>query len=168
MKLAPAKPSADPVAIMGRIVRGLSAIQDDLADLAHVLEAQQGDGAGAGVGPVPRHSRTTPQPRKRPSPPDADVIADRLELWSRYFVLYHSKTGSLTTKLFFASSHKINPSEFSRWFSATSSRGIPAGSEPDRSIRRALEQAIRELEDVTVPKPHGTAARSQSASAVRP
>jgi hypothetical protein len=129
MKLAPAKPSADPVAIMGRIVRGLSAIQDDLADLAHVLEAQQGDGAGAGVGPVPRHSRTTPQPRKRPSPPDADVIADRLELWSRYFVLYHSKTGS---------------------------------------IRRALEQAIRELEDVTVPKPHGTAARSQSASAVRP
>jgi hypothetical protein len=137
------------------LVRLRSAFQHNLADLTQVLETLQGDG----VGPVPRRVRT---PRKRPVPPDAGVVADRLALWSRYVLLNMSKTGSFPSKLFFASTHNLNPSEFSRWFSANGRRGIPAGSAPDTSIRRALEQAIRELEDVPVPKPHGTRESSQS------
>jgi hypothetical protein len=162
MKPTAAKSSADVA------IRALSALQADMTDLARRLDMvatlvrealQTGE-----VGPVPRRVRT---PRKRPAPPAAGVVADRLALWSRYVLLNMSKTGSFPSKLFFASTHNLNPSEFSRWFSANGRRGIPAGSAPDISIRRALEQAIHELEDVPVPKPHGPCEHCQSAIARR-
>jgi hypothetical protein len=82
-----------------------------------------------------------------PRPSDS-VIAGRERLWARYIELEmrfgHGRVR--LTKLSFAARHGLNPSELGRWLSASDRRGIPAGSKPDRSHRRALAAAIAELE----------------------
>jgi hypothetical protein len=85
--------------------------------------------------------------RTRAPRPDAGVIREREELWSKYLMLEMSR-GHCTTKLSklgFATKNRINPSEFARWFSAADARGIAEGSGPDTRIRRALAEAIAEL-----------------------
>jgi hypothetical protein len=80
--------------------------------------------------------------------PDARVIADRERLWARYIELEmrfgHGRCK--LSKLSFAVRHRLNPTEFCRWFSATYARGIAAGSGPDLRFREALTGAITELE----------------------
>jgi hypothetical protein len=88
--------------------------------------------------------------RKRaaaPRPSDS-VIAERERLWAKYVMLEmrfgHGRCR--LTKLSFAARNGLNPSELGRWLSPSDRRGIPAGSKPDRSHRRALNAAISELE----------------------
>jgi BMFP domain-containing protein YqiC len=88
--------------------------------------------------------------RKRaaaPRPSDS-VIAERERLWAKYVMLemQHGHGRVRLTKLSFAARHGLNPSELGRWLSPSDRRGIPAGSKPDRSHRRALNAAIAELE----------------------
>ena len=85
--------------------------------------------------------------RKRPRPSDV-VVTEREALWARYLrleMLYGHGRMRLTY-LAFAIAHHLNPDEFCRFFSATDKRGIPESSAPDRSFRRALTDAIAELE----------------------
>jgi BMFP domain-containing protein YqiC len=91
-----------------------------------------------------------PAPRKRiaaPRPDDRDIVG-REKLWATYLALemQHGHGGTKLSKLSFAIKHRLSPDEFVRWFSATDRRGVPAGSKPDRSHRRALADAISELE----------------------
>ena len=89
-------------------------------------------------------------PRKRaaaPKPDDA-IIAERERLWAKYVMLemQHGHGRMRYTYLAFAMRHGVNPTELGRWLSPIDKRGIPEGSKPDRSHRRALDAAIAELE----------------------
>jgi hypothetical protein len=88
-----------------------------------------------------------PARRKReraPRPTDA-IITARRRLWAQY-VLVHVAHRGRVTYLSFAVKHRLNPSEFARWFSMSDARGIPPGSGPDRRFYQALTGAIAELE----------------------
>jgi hypothetical protein len=91
-----------------------------------------------------------PARRKRAAAPrpDDSVVAGREQLWAQYLRLEmtHGHGRTKLSKLAFATKWHLNPDEFVRWFSATDKRGVPEGSKPDRSHRRALAAAIAELE----------------------
>jgi hypothetical protein len=118
-----------------------------------------------------------PRPTREAAPrPDDAIVAHREKLWARYLELEmrfgHGRVK--LTKLAFAIRHRLNPDEFCRWFSATDRRGIPEGSGPDLRFRKALTDAIAELEsrakasDQSVGShSHGRIAASQF-SAARP
>jgi hypothetical protein len=93
-------------------------------------------------------ARPTPHKRERAPRADDRDIAGREELWATYLRLEmtHGHGRTKLSKLSFAIRHRLSPDEFVRWFSATDKRGVPAGSKPDRSHRRALADAIAELE----------------------
>jgi hypothetical protein len=85
--------------------------------------------------------------RKRVAAPQASggIIAEREKLWARYVLLDVAHRGRIT-RLAFAMRHRLNPTEFCRWFSVADRRGIPEGSGPDLRFRRALTDTIAELE----------------------
>jgi hypothetical protein len=88
-----------------------------------------------------------PPRRKRvgaPRPTDP-IIAAREKLWARYVLLDVAHRGRIT-KLAFAIRHRLNPTEFCRWFSGTDTRGIPEGSAPALRFYQALNDVIAELE----------------------
>jgi hypothetical protein len=88
-----------------------------------------------------------PARRKRVAAPRPDdpTIAAREKLWARYVLLDVSHRGRIT-KLNFALRHRLNPTEFCRWFSVSDARGIPQGSGPDLRFRQVLTDAIADLE----------------------
>jgi hypothetical protein len=141
------KPAATP-ADLAAAARRLAVA---LAEFAERAERTPDAGAAA----RPQRSRT-PGP-KRGAVSD-DEIRDRERLWLAYFHLKVEETSGRvynrmkgepnpTSQIAFAVRHRLNPSELSRWFSRTC--GIPAGSIPDRNIRRALLADIERMRAAT-------------------
>jgi hypothetical protein len=101
--------------------------------------------------------------RTRASHPDADVMRERESLWIKYLMMQMNRghTTVKLTKLAFATRHRLNPSEFTRWLSAADARGIAVGSGPDLNFRKALADAISEL-GTRVPNARGKLLTSSS------
>lgn len=94
-----------------------------------------------------------PRRKRAPAPrPGGTTIGAREKLWAKYVLLemQHGHGRCRLTKLAFCMKHRLNPSEFARWFSTRDRRGVPEGSTPDRRFRHALDGAIAELESAHV------------------
>ena len=140
--------AADP----GRVARDLPATVVEVAAAAAEGRMNQFDQLRLQVrgllARVTALEAARPARRKRAAAPrpDDSVTAAREQLWSRYVILHAQFGRGRLTKLNFATRHGLNPTEFGRWLSPTDARGITEGSKPDRSHRRALNDAISELE----------------------
>jgi hypothetical protein len=90
------------------------------------------------------------RPPKRPAAPRPDdaIIGAREKLWAKYLLLEMARGHGRVklTKLSFAVRYKLNPTEFTRWFSGTDRKAIAEGTGQDQRFRRALVDAIAELE----------------------
>jgi hypothetical protein len=93
--------------------------------------------------------------------PDDAIISARESLWAKYVMLEmrygHGRVK--LTKLSFSTLFRLNPSEFTRWFSAADKKAIGEGTGQDQRFRGALAAAIAELETrarggVPTPKLH--------------
>jgi hypothetical protein len=151
------KPASEDVAADAR---KLSAA---LLEFARAIECRKVQRDAPAPAPRPHKRKRLSAPR-----PEAAVIVEREELWSKYLTLEMSRGRNKVnlSKLAFAVRHQgINPGEFTRWLSDTDARGIPVGSGPDRLFRKTLTDAISELE-AKVPKSHGKVQTYQSSAAV--
>ena len=117
----------------------LSRAAERAAAVARVIEAQS-----AGSNPAPARKRR-PRNIRHSAPPDSATVRERYGLWAAVVTGTMGAGGQALSKSCFAELHSLSRSEFCRWLSAKDGRGIPAGSVPDVSIRRALQQALAEL-----------------------
>jgi hypothetical protein len=145
--------AASTPADLAAIARRLAGELLEFAERAERTEDISPDPGGAAR---PQRSRT-PGPKRGALPIDPGIIEERWMIWSRYLTLamIEGRGKGALSQLYFASTHGINPSEFNRWLSAKG-RGIPPGSKPDVSIRRALTEAISKLQAAALANSHGT------------
>ena len=128
-----------PGAELRALAVALSRAAKRAAAVARVIEAQS-----AGSNPAPARERR-PRTARHSARPDSATIGERYGLWAEVVTGTMNAGGPALTKTCFAELHSLSRSEFCRWLSAKDGRGIPAGSVPDVSIRRALQQALAEL-----------------------